>query len=92
MSVLYIISVEKPLEIIFEMASREDINVTFLFIKEARRLTTNSELMNSLDYAVGIYCLDNASDTINKTKNIQNIDYLGWIKLLEENTRIVSWN
>ena len=92
MGVLYVISIEKPLEIVFEMASREAVEVTFLFVKEARRLVANIELMDSLDYAVGIYCLDEVSKTINKAQNVQIIDYLGWVKLLERNTRIISWN
>jgi hypothetical protein len=92
MGVLYVISIEKPLEIVFEMASRESVDVTFLFVKEARKLVANIELMGSLDYAVGIYCLDEVSKTINKAQNIQIIDYLGWVKLLEKNTRIISWN
>ena len=92
MGVLYVISIEKPLEIVFEMASREAVDVTFLFVKEARRLVANSELMDSLDYAVGIYCLDEISKTINKAQNVQIIDYSGWVKLLEKNTRIISWN
>jgi hypothetical protein len=92
MGVLYVISVEKSLEIVFEMASREDIDVTFIFVKDARGLVTNSELMDSLDHAAGIYCLDDVTNTTNKAQNVQIIDYMGWIKLIEQNTRIVSWN
>ncbi len=91
MGVLYVISGQHPSSTVFEMASKESADVSILFIAEARGLAREKGLMESLDFTQGIYSLDDGSQGVDPIAGVELVDYSGWVKLIEENDRIVSW-
>ena len=73
------------------MASKESDDVSILFIAEARGLAREKGLLESLDFTQRIYSLDDGSQGVDHIAGVELVDYSGWVKLIEENDRIVSW-
>ena len=91
MGVLYVISDRRSSSTVFEMASKESDYVSILFIGEARGLAGDEELLETLGFAHGIYLHGDASQGLDPVPGVELVDYPGWVRLIEENERIVSW-
>lgn len=98
MSVLFIISRVQDSPTVFraaEASAQAGMKVTILFSEGGCRHATDLELVASLSYAEGLFCLE--SDTVSHSLRgkidgaIMPIDYEGWIGLVEDCDRIVSW-
>jgi hypothetical protein len=91
MGVLYVISDRQSASTAFELASREDGRVSILLFGEARMLLDDAEHGKILDPFDIIYCLEDHETGSRQIDGVMVIDYSGWVKLIEENERIVSW-
>ena len=91
MGILYVISDRRPSSTVFEMASKENGDVSILFIGEARGLAGDKELLETLGFAQGIYLLGDVSQELGPVPGVELVDYSGWVRLIEGNERIVSW-
>jgi hypothetical protein len=88
MGVLYVISDRQSASTAFELASRERDDVSILLMGEACGLLDDRETRISLEKTGKFYCL---GDMENASSLVEVVDYSGWVKLIEENERIVSW-
>ena len=98
MSVLFIISRLQDSPTVFRAAERSaqaGMKVMILFTEGGCRHATDRELVASLSYAGGLFCLGPDSDSQGLREKIDGsvklIDYGGWIELVEACDRIVSW-
>ena len=91
MGVLYVISDRQSASTALELASRERDDVSILFIGEARGLVDDKEHRKTLDHISRIYCLSDITNGMRQSEGVEVVDYSGWVKLIEENERIVSW-
>ncbi|MGD2200539.1 MAG: hypothetical protein PVJ38_02765 [Candidatus Bathyarchaeota archaeon] len=93
MGVLFVIS-DAPstaLELASEVA-RQGIKVSILFVGEARRHASEPDTIRGLEFVARIYCLmEDPSEPIG-VACVEGIGYAGWVQLLEENERVVSWS
>jgi sulfur transfer complex TusBCD TusB component (DsrH family) len=96
MSVLFVVSRIQNTQTIYKMAemiAQAGMKVMFLFTEEGCHHTTNRELITSLSYADGLFCLKSDSQDL-RVKiegDVKLIDYVGWIELIEACDKIVSW-
>ncbi len=91
MGVLYVISDRRSASTAIELASKERGAVSILLIGEARVLIDGREPWKTLDPTCRIYCLDATLKDSSQVEGVEVVDYSGWVKLIEENERIVSW-
>jgi hypothetical protein len=91
MGVLYLISDRQSASTAFELASREDGDVSILLFGEARGLMDDVEHGKIFDKYGKIYYLEEPEKSSRQIEGVEVIDYSGWVKLIEENERGVSW-
>lgn len=92
MKTLFIISKPPETRAIFDLAKSMAIHgdqVIFLFAGEGRRCAQDRELMNYLSFSVR-YVLREGSEKV-ESSGAAEINYDGWVELLESCDRIVSW-
>ena len=91
MGVLYVIYNRQSASTAFELASKEVGDVSILLIGEAHVLIDGREPWKTLDPTCRIYCFDATLKDTSQVDGVDVVDYSGWVKLIEENERIVSW-
>ena len=91
MGVLYIISDRQSASTAIELASKEMGDVSILLFGEARGLVDDREPWTTTGYKGRIYHLGEITDGVIPIEGVEAVDYSGWVKLIEENDRIVSW-
>ena len=91
MGVLYMISDRRSTSAAIELASKEMGDVSILLIGEARGLADDREHWKAHGYKGRIYHLGDINDGMSQLEGVEVVDYSGWVKLIEENDRIVSW-
>ena len=91
MGVLYVISDRQSAATAIELASKERDYVSILLIGQARGLIDDGEYGRTLDHTYRIYCLGDTTDGMSQIEGVEVVDYSGWVRLIEENERIVSW-
>ena len=91
MGVLYVISDRQSASAAFELASKERGDVSILLIGQARGLIDDKEHRKTLDHTSRIYCLGDIINGRSQIEGVEVVDYSGWVELIEENDRIVSW-
>ena len=91
MGVLYVISDRQSASTAFELASKERDDVSFLLIGQARGLVDDREQREALYPTGRIYCLGDITNGRSQSEGVEVVDYSGWVELIEENERIVSW-
>ena len=91
MRVLYVISDRQSASTAIELASKERGDVSILFIGEAHGLVDDQENRKTLDPTSRIYCLGDIANGRRQIEGVEVVDYSGWVELIEENDRIVSW-
>ena len=91
MGVLYVISDREPASRAIELASKEMGDVSILLIGEARGLIDDREQWKTHGYKGRIYHLGDIANGVSPIDGVEAVDYSGWVKLIEENDRVVSW-
>ena len=91
MGVLYVIYNRQSASSVIELASKERGDVSILLIGEARGLVDGRESWKTLDPTCRIHCLGDITNGMSQVDGVDVVDYSGWVKLIEENERIVSW-
>ncbi len=91
MGVLYVISDRRSASTAIELASKERDDVSILLIGEARGLVDDREQRETLYWAGRIYCLVDITNGMSQIEGVEVVGYSGWVELIEENDRIVSW-
>ena len=91
MGVLYVISDRRSASTAIELASKERDDVSILLIGEAHGLADGKEQWETLDPTWRIYHLGDITHGMSQVDGVEVVDYSGWVKLIEENERIVSW-
>lgn len=97
MGVLFVISKPQDSTTVFEAAkrmARSGEKIDLLFTEEASRHVCDPELVGSLSFAGGVYCLESDLDQAereNLVEGVRLLDYSGWMELVEANEKIVSW-
>lgn len=99
MSILFIISSFQETSTAFNVAARmarRGHDVLFLFIRGGCRHVTDLELVSSISFSRGVYFLEQDStpeDTrFRVVEGVKQVDYSGWVELLELCDRVVSWS
>ncbi len=91
MGVLYVISDRQSASTAIELASKERDDVSILLIGEARGLIDDRKHRKTLDPTSRIYSLGDITNGMSQIEGVEVVDYSGWVELIEENDRIVSW-
>ncbi len=91
MGVLYVIYNRQSASTAIELASKEVGAVSILLIGEARVLIDGRDQWKTLDPKCRIFCLDDPPMGASQVEGVEVVDYSGWVNLIEENERIVSW-
>ena len=91
MGVLYVIYNRQSASSVIELASKERGDVSILLIGEAHGLIDHREPWKTLDPTCRIHCLGDITNGMSQVDGVDVVDYSGWVKLIEENERIVSW-
>ncbi len=91
MGVLYVIYNRQSASTAIELASKEVDDVSILLIGEARVLIDGREPWKTLDPMCRVYCLGDITNEMIQVDGVEIVDYSGWVNLIEENERIVSW-
>jgi hypothetical protein len=91
MGVLYIISDRRSASTAFEIASKEVGDVSILLFGEASGLVVDKEQWTTHGYTGKIYHLGDIKNGVSPIEGVEVVDYSGWVKLIEENERVVSW-
>jgi sulfur transfer complex TusBCD TusB component (DsrH family) len=96
MSVLFVVSRLQDSLTIFKMAERSahsGVMVMILFTEGGCHHAIDRELVASLSYAEGLFCLKPDSQGLMEKidGSVKLIDYVGWMELVEACDRIVSW-
>jgi len=91
MGVLYVISDWQSASTAIELASKERDDVSILLIGQARGLIDDKEHRKILNHTCRIYCLGDITNGMRQSEGVEVVDYSGWVELIEENDRIVSW-
>jgi hypothetical protein len=66
-------------------------DVSILLFGEARKLVDDREQWNPHDFEGRIYHLGDIPNGLSQIEGVDVVDYSGWVKLIEENERVVSW-
>ena len=91
MGVLHVISDRQSASTAFELASKERDDVSILLIGGARGLVVDKEQWKTLRHTARIYILGDTEKGSSQIEGVENVDYSGWVTLIEGNERIVSW-
>jgi len=97
MGVLFIISGLQDSTTVFEAAermARSGEKIDLLFTEEACRHVCDPELVGSLSFAGGVFCLESdleQAERENLVEGVRLLEYSGWMELVEANEKIVSW-
>jgi sulfur transfer complex TusBCD TusB component (DsrH family) len=97
MGVLFVISDLQDRTTVFEAAerlARSGQTIDFLFTDGACRYACDPDIIDSLGFAGGVYCLESDLDQAereNLVERVRLLDYSGWMELVETNEKIVSW-
>ena len=97
MGVLFVISGLQDSTTVFEAVkrmARNEETIDLLFTEEASRHAYDSELIDSLGIAGGVYYLMSdleQAERENLVEGVRLLDYSGWVELVEANEKIVSW-
>ncbi len=91
MGVLYVISDLQSASRAIELASKERGDVSILLMGEARGLVDDREPWMTHGYTGRIYHLGDIANGMTQIEGVEVVDYSGWVMLIEENERIVSW-
>ena len=97
MGVLFIISGLQDSTTVFEAAermARSGEKIDLLFTEEACRHVCDPELVGSLSFAGGVYCLESdleQAERENLVEGVRLLEYSGWMEIVEANEKIVSW-
>ena len=98
MNILFVVSRLQDTTTVFktaERSARSGVKVMILFTEGGCRHATDRELVASLSYAEGLFCLEPDSNSQGLRGKIDGavrlINYVGWIELVEGCDRIVSW-
>ncbi len=91
MGVLYVISDRRSASTAIELSSKERGTVSILLIGEARVLIDGREPWKTLDPTCRIFCLVASLKDSSQVEGVKVVDYSGWVTLIEESERIVSW-
>jgi sulfur transfer complex TusBCD TusB component (DsrH family) len=98
MRVLFVILGFQKVSTVFDAAERmaeREHEVQFLFVHDGCRHVVDPELMGSMSYAEGVYCMekDYVSEGLHdRSVGVMWVDYSGWVELLEQCDRLVSWS
>jgi sulfur relay protein TusB/DsrH len=98
MSVLFVLGRFQENATAFRLAeemARDGAKIDILFTRKGCLHATERELVRSLEYADGIHCLKSdceAEGILDKIADgVRLTDYDGWVRLLEDCGKIVSW-
>ena len=98
MRVLFVVVSLQETGTVFKLAKRmaeDGQHVVFLFTGNSRRHEADPELMKSLHFAEGVYVLggDGWSRGLlgDLPEGVEEIEYDGWVGLLETCEKVVSW-
>jgi len=95
MRTLYVIRGVQKSPTVFDIAAeraRNGDDVSILFTREARQHVADQSLIDSISFATKIFCLSRGlDDGIEVAKDVELLDYPGWVALLEANEKIISW-
>jgi hypothetical protein len=72
-----------------ERMTRRGHDVVFMFAQEGAQHASEEETVALLSYVEGVNCL--GSECPNRVGGVTALDYAGWVGLLEDCDRIVSW-
>lgn len=91
MSTLFVIG--RPLETETVLATMEGLvakgeEVHVLFVQGGVGNAADEKLVRRMSFASSLSCLDADAEVIDSVKRV---DYLGWVRLIEECEKIVSW-
>lgn len=98
MRVLFVILRFQEMSTVFDAAERmaeKGHEVQFLFVHDGCRHVVDPELVGSMSYAEGVYCMekDHVSEGLqDRSVGVRWVDYSGWVGLLERCDRVVSWS
>jgi len=98
MSVLFVIGRFQEGGAAFRLAeemARNGHAIHLLFTGEGCRHAADGEAMKSIDYAEGAHCLKpdcEAEGLLDKiAPGVRKIEYDGWVRLIEDCGKIISW-
>lgn len=91
MSTLFVIG--RPLETETVLATMEGLvaqgeEVHVLFVQSGVGNAADEKLVRRMSFASSLSCLDADAEVID---GVKRVDYLGWVRLIEECEKIVSW-
>ncbi len=92
MRVLFVVRGRQETSTVFDVAermARRGHAVVFMFAQEGTRHASEEETVASLSYAEGVNCL--GSECPDRVGGVTALDYAGWVGLLEDCDRVVSW-
>ena len=99
LSVLFVVGQFQKNATAFRLAeemARDGLKINFMFTGKGCLHTTDLELVRSLEHTGGVQCLkpDCEAEGILEKKiadGVKLTDYDGWVRLLEDCGKIVSW-
>jgi hypothetical protein len=68
------------------VAKGEEVHV--LFVQSGVGNAADEKLVRRMSFASSLSCLDADAEVID---GVKRVDYLGWVRLIEECEKIVSW-
>ena len=91
MSTLFVIG--RPLETETVLATMEGLvaqgeEVHVLFVQGGVGNAADEKLVRRMSFASSLSCLDADAEVID---GVKRVDYLGWVRLIEDCEKIVSW-
>ena len=95
MKTLFVIRGVQKYPTVFEIAAeraRRGDEVSILFFREARRHAAEQSILDSISFAKRICSLsEEKNKKIKVDVCVEHLDYPGWVTLIEENEKIISW-
>jgi hypothetical protein len=90
--VLFVVRGPQETSTVFDVAkrmARRGHGVVFMFAQEGAQLASEEETVALLSYAEDVNCL--GSKCPDRVGSVTALDYAGWVRLLEDCDRVVSW-
>jgi hypothetical protein len=90
--VLFVIRGPQETSTVFDVAkrmARRGHGVVFMFVQEGAQHASEEETVALLSYAEDVNCL--GSECPDRVGSVTALDYAGWVGLLEDCDRVVSW-